>query len=535
MRMAVIASAGRLVAGRYRLERELGRGGMATVYRAQDQQLQRPVALKLVERDPLGAGGFAGAVLCEARAAAAVQHPNVVTVYDVGQCDGAPFIALELVEGGDLLDLLRARGRLEPAEAAWLGYGLSLGLAALHAHGLVHRDVKPGNILLTPEGRPKLADFGIARAAAAADSLDGQAIVGTATYLSPEQARGQSVDARADVYALGLVLYELLTGAPPFAGGSPVEVAARRLLIDPEPPRRVRPEIPVGLAAVVERALARDPAERYADASELAAALAALVVGEPLAAGRPAWAAGLARPDEPTARARPAAPTTQRLPAAPRRRSRPLRAWPTRASLGHWLALAGLLVMLLGGLALLSPAGAGEAAPEVSVPAVAALPYLEAVERLEAAGLGAERAETILTLQTPAGLVVTQRPAEGSRALSGSIVALTVSAGQVQAAGPPPISPPLLAPSAPDPPPSASGEAVRASAEPPPPAAEPPIWRPAPAPPAPEPARLAAGPAGEQGDKPEKPDQPNKPDKAEKRDDKPAKPDKPAGRGRERD
>src|SRR5437764_4364467 len=219
---------GQLIGGRYRLAQEIGRGGMAAVYRAHDQQLDRDVALKLVDSGP-ASEDFSDTFLKEARAAASLRDPNVVTVFDVGEHDGRPFFVMELLEGGDLRALLRARGRLGPREAGRIALGVARALAAVHASGLIHCDVKPHNVLLTSDGQPKLADFGVSRVAAASRSADRTEIVGTVPYLSPEQVRGQALDPRTDVYALGSVLYELLAGRPPFSGGTPDQVAVMRL------------------------------------------------------------------------------------------------------------------------------------------------------------------------------------------------------------------------------------------------------------------------------------------------------------------
>ncbi len=249
------------LAGRYVLGEPLGRGGMGRVFRAHDALLDRDVAVKLVED---------AAATIEARAAAGVSHSRVVRIFDVG----SGFIVMELVEGPSLREVLREQGRLRPARAARLAAQVADALEAIHRHGLVHCDVKPGNILITPSGIPKLTDFGVAQAAAGPhpDVADG-AVWASAAYLSPEQARGESVDARTDVYALGVVLYEMIVGRQPFSGDSPASVAAQRLVAEPPPPRRIDPSIPMALSGVVMRALARDAAHRFATAADLRDAL----------------------------------------------------------------------------------------------------------------------------------------------------------------------------------------------------------------------------------------------------------------------
>jgi eukaryotic-like serine/threonine-protein kinase len=269
---------GLLLAGRYHLHSVLGRGGAGTVWRADDDVLDRPVAVKLLhpelERDQSAVVRFRR----EATAAAALTHPNAVIVYDIGEEDGRAFLVMELVDGVTLSDLL-AEGQLAPDDVATIGVSVARALGAAHARGLVHRDVKPGNVLVTRDGVAKVADFGIATALG-----DTQArlttpgmVVGTSAYLAPEQLEGDLLDARADVYSLGLVLHECLTGRQTFSGGTAVEVATRRLAGDVPPPGRQVPHIPEDLDVAVERATRRDPQHRYGDGGELAAEIARLV------------------------------------------------------------------------------------------------------------------------------------------------------------------------------------------------------------------------------------------------------------------
>ncbi|HEX2884227.1 MAG TPA: protein kinase [Candidatus Limnocylindria bacterium] len=256
------------IAGRYRIGERIARGGMSTVYRAHDEQLSRPVAVKLMRADLGEDPEFVRRFIAEARSAASVSHPNVVAVYDVGT-DKAPYIVMELVERGDAAALLRREGRLQPLAAARIAAETADALEAAHRAGLVHRDVKPGNILIGPEGRALVADFGIARATGEDTLTRPGAALGSVEYFSPEQARGERAGPASDVYALGVVLYELLTGRRPFVGDSPYATATARLDVPPPDPRKILPEIPDGLAEVVRRAMAQEPADRYGSAGEM--------------------------------------------------------------------------------------------------------------------------------------------------------------------------------------------------------------------------------------------------------------------------
>lgn len=274
------------LAERYELGTPLGSGGMARVFAAVDHRLRRPVAIKLIREAFVTDETARARLLHEARAAATFQHPNAVTVFDVGEDAAArPFIVMELIHGETLADHLVRRGPVAAADAAAIGTALLDALAAAHRRGLVHRDVKPANVLLPADGGVKLSDFGIAKgleSSAAGLTATGQ-IVGTPAYLSPEQAEGQSATARSDLYALGVVLYESLTGAPPFDGPDGVRVAVAHQQSPLPPLAEQAPATPGELTEVVERALAKDPAERFADAAAMRAALAraAATLGPP--------------------------------------------------------------------------------------------------------------------------------------------------------------------------------------------------------------------------------------------------------------
>jgi eukaryotic-like serine/threonine-protein kinase len=257
--------------GRYRLEQPLGHGGMATVYLARDEQLDRAVAVKLLAENLADDATFRKRFLREARLAARLSHPNVVNIYDAGETeDGRPYIVMEHVEGPTLADLMRERGRLSAAEAVGLAVQACRGLAHAHAAGIVHRDVKPQNLLLGPDGTLKVADFGIARAAETTALTQAGTVLGTAAYLSPEQATGEEVGPAADVYSLGAVLYELLTGRLPYEFDSLVDLVEKQARGSITPVSELSPEVPQHVEDAVMRSLARNPAYRPASAEALA-------------------------------------------------------------------------------------------------------------------------------------------------------------------------------------------------------------------------------------------------------------------------
>jgi serine/threonine-protein kinase len=278
----------RIYSGRYELTHLVARGGMAQVYRAVDRQLDRPVALKVLFPELSVDKTFVERFRREAQAAANLSHPNIVPVFDWGEDDGAYFIVMEYIDGRSLSAVLRDPQRLDPRQVAMIGAGVASALGFAHRHGVVHRDVKPGNVLITPEGEVKVTDFGIARAVNTEESLTQTgAVMGTAAYFSPEQAEGKGVDARSDIYSLGVVLYEMAVGRPPFTGDSPVAVASKHVRDQPALPREVNPRVPVALEAVIMKAMAKDPGARYGSAEELRADLLRFAEGRPVEAGDP--------------------------------------------------------------------------------------------------------------------------------------------------------------------------------------------------------------------------------------------------------
>ncbi len=271
------------IAGRYHLEEPIASGGAAVVWRAYDENLSRSVALKLLHPHHATDAVVVGRFERESRSAAQLNHPNAVRIYDTGRDDELVFLVMEHVDGPSLREVLKTHGSLDPTVVAAIGEQVASALGEAHAHGLVHRDVKPANILLAADGTVKVTDFGIAKALSGADATltNPGTVIGTAAYVAPEQLEGGSVDARADVYALGVVLYECLTGHPAFQGDTPTATAAMRLTHDLIPPRQVRADVPRALDDVVVRAIRRARNERFEDGNAMAATLASLVASKP--------------------------------------------------------------------------------------------------------------------------------------------------------------------------------------------------------------------------------------------------------------
>jgi eukaryotic-like serine/threonine-protein kinase len=352
----------RTLAGRYRLEEVIGRGGMSTVYRGTDLELGRTVAVKvaldpLVEQSPIYLARFTR----EATAGAAIDHPGVVTVYDAGADGPTRFIVMEFVPGKSLADILRERSPLDPAEAADIAAQAADALSAAHARGIIHRDIKPGNIMVTPDGTVKVLDFGIARAVDSGTLTQTATVLGTSAYMSPEQALGQPADARSDIYSLGCVLYEMLTGEPPFFAEVAAAVMHQHVRVEPKPARERNPAIPPALDAVVMQMLAKSPDDRPQTAAEVRDrlrqaganpgdgddALTTLAMAPPPPPPATVPPPASIAPPEPTmaeptvAPRQPATRPTAPPPRGPQPRS--------RSRTGLWATLALLAALLLGG------------------------------------------------------------------------------------------------------------------------------------------------------------------------------------------
>jgi beta-lactam-binding protein with PASTA domain/tRNA A-37 threonylcarbamoyl transferase component Bud32 len=418
--------------GRYELTHLVARGGMAQVYRAVDLQLDRPVALKVLFPELSVDKTFVERFRREAQAAANLSHPNIVPVFDWGEDDGVYFIVMEYVDGRSLSAVLRDPQKLPSNQIAQIGAGVAAALAFAHRHGVVHRDVKPGNILITPDGEVKVTDFGIARAMNTEESLTQTgAVMGTAAYFSPEQAEGKTVDARSDIYSLGVVLYEMAVGRPPFTGDSPVAVASKHVRDQPVLPRVANPACPAALEAVIMKAMAKDPASRYGSAEEMRADLLRFADGRPVEAGDPnvtsvmgAAAAGAAA----TTMMSPATGRTMAVPAggiAPAGANRDDAARKRRTRNLIWL-----LVLLLIALGVIAYFLFSSLNGNVSVPNVVGQTTAAATQTLQSDGLTVglpSQSEASATVA--AGHVISTDPKAGTSVSKNSTVHLIVSAG----------------------------------------------------------------------------------------------------------
>ncbi|WP_347058729.1 Stk1 family PASTA domain-containing Ser/Thr kinase [Blastococcus sp. HT6-30] len=414
---------------RYEIGGVLGRGGMAEVHHGRDLRLGREVAVKVLRHDLARDPSFQVRFRREAQASASLNHPAIVAVYDTGEdrtpTGATPYIVMEYVEGETLRDVLRREGRLPIERAMSLAADICGALDFSHRNGIVHRDVKPGNVMITPQGTVKVMDFGIARAVSdsAATMTSTAAVIGTAQYLSPEQARGEGVDARSDVYSLGCLLYELVTGAPPFTGDSPVSVAYQHVREDPRLPSSINPDVPPELDAILLKAMSKNPANRYQSAADMRNDLLRALAGQRVEAtpvmgdaektaiiGAPVggYASGYGDDDWDDD--------------ADRRRKRRI------------IAIVSVLaVLLLGGAVAAAVAlSRGDDTPavtQVAVPPLMGLDRTAAEQAITGAGLVVGDVAAEVSPTVPEGQVVANNPPSGARVDEGSEVDLVVSLG----------------------------------------------------------------------------------------------------------
>ncbi len=411
--------------GRYEVLGRAGAGGMAEVYRARDELLGREVALKVLSERFAHDSSFIERFRREAQSAANLSHPNIVSLYDYGSDDGSYFIVMEYIDGQAVSEIIASEAPLLPERAADIASDVAGALQRAHTAGLVHRDIKPGNIMITSNGQTKVTDFGIARALGHGEQTMTQTgmVIGTASYLSPEQAQGNPVDARSDVYSLGCVLYEMLTGRVPFAGDTPLSIAYKHVREEAQPPSRLNPDVPAELDAITLKALAKNPDNRYDSASKMQEDLQRFLSGQKV----------LATPllNEATTVAAPVGGTEVLR--------RPDTAYPAQArggrGAGFWILLSLLILALFGLVAwalfnnLLDNPPSGAA--RVQVPALVGEDVARARALLEERGL-----ESTVTRRASAGreenTVLNQDPRPGVRVERGSEVALIVSSGAPQ-------------------------------------------------------------------------------------------------------
>jgi len=422
-----------VVGGRYELGEVLGRGGMAEVRKGTDRRLGRVVAVKRLRTDLAGDQTFQARFRREAQSAASLNHPAIAAVYDTGEemsRDGTqvsqPYIVMEYVAGRTLRDIVREGRKILPERALEITSGVLSALDYSHRAGIVHRDIKPANVMLTPSGDVKVMDFGIARAMADASSNMTQtaAVVGTAQYLSPEQARGETVDSRSDVYSTGCLLYELLTGRPPFVGDSPVAVAYQHVREQAPPPSSLDPDLVPEIDAIVMKALTKRVEDRYQSASAMRADIERFLAGKPVVAPVvPVADPDGMVPDDATSIFTPAAAGAaaagSHLPDENRRNNKVP------------LIVAGLGILVLLILALIFGPQLFKSAPQqTSVPSVIGLTKAQAVNRLQDAGFSLGTVDQAASPDVDKGKVMKQDPEGKSLADPHTTVDLTISTGK---------------------------------------------------------------------------------------------------------
>ncbi len=414
------------IGGRYELGELLGRGGMADVRKGHDVRLGRIVAVKRLRTDLASDPTFQARFRREAQSAASLNHPAIVAVYDTGEemsSDGTdvaqPYIVMEYVAGRTLREIVREGRKILPERALEITSGILSALDYSHRAGIIHRDIKPANVMLTPGGDIKVMDFGIARAVADASSTMTQtaAVIGTAQYLSPEQARGETVDSRSDVYSTGCLLYELLTGRPPFVGESPVSVAYQHVREQAAPPSSLDPELPPEVDAIVMKALAKSVEDRYQSAAAMRADIERFLAGKPVVAPVVPVDDGTTflPHDEPQE-------TSVFAAAAPETEEKKKR-WPLV------LLAVGIAALLIGG-AIFGSTLFNSPPDEQSVPSVLNMSQAEATQRLTDEGLALGEAERRASEDVPKGKIISQDPEAGSFLPTGETVDVVVSTGR---------------------------------------------------------------------------------------------------------
>ncbi len=448
----------KILNNRYELQQKIGEGGMARVYRGRDLRLNRQVAVKVLHSHYAGDTGFLQRFHHEAQAAANLRHPNIVDVYDVGQDGDIHYIVMEYVPGSDLKALLMRNGPLPVEQAVPIAESIASGLEAAHRVGMIHRDVKPQNIIIGDGGQIKITDFGIAKSKLSTAMTETGVTFGTADYISPEQARGLAASPQSDIYSLGITLYEMLTGRLPFTGDSSIAVAMQHVTAEPPPPRMYNPRIPPQLEALVLRALSKDPADRPASAREFARLLANYRdVGEQATVVRPVQP----RPPQPQVNPRPVAPRAATSTTSPRPVLLPPRpavvtqAPPDNRGMGFGGFLLGLLLIVgvLGLVGLFAtgafddifnfasgtisrppspieqPTASATAQPQIAMPSLTNLTRDQALALIQSSGLQPGGETSGYSDTVGAGLVFDQRPLPNEVVSPTTVVTFAVSLG----------------------------------------------------------------------------------------------------------
>ncbi|WP_242910721.1 Stk1 family PASTA domain-containing Ser/Thr kinase [Actinomadura terrae] len=438
----------RLLGGRYELDTVIGRGGMAEVYRARDLRLDRVVAVKTLRSDLARDPTFQARFRREAQSAASLNHPSVIAVYDTGEDmigdTSIPYIVMEYVDGSTLRDLLRENRALLPDKALEITDGILRALDYSHRGGIVHRDIKPANVMMTRAHEVKVMDFGIARAMAdsAATMTQTAQVIGTAQYLSPEQARGERVDARSDIYSTGCVLYELLTGKPPFTGDSPVAIAYQHVREEPVPPSQVDPDIPQWADAIVLKAMAKDAAHRYQNATEFRQEIQRVLQGQPVSSTAASTMLMGAQPGGTQVmggyQGGPPPHTQVQRPVGDGYDLPPVHYdenGPERGGAGKkaaiWIALAVVFIGGAAAIGFLMSGGNDKGEKKVAVPqSIVDVPRKQAEAELTKLGLKLGDPTTDYNNDIRKGNVITADPKPGSDVAEGSTVTLTISKGR---------------------------------------------------------------------------------------------------------
>ncbi|MBE0429266.1 MAG: Stk1 family PASTA domain-containing Ser/Thr kinase [Thermoleophilia bacterium] len=406
---------------RYEIIRRLGSGGMADVFLARDSHLGRDVAIKILYKRYANDEEFVARFRQEAQSAAGLNHPHIVSIFDRGEAGESYYIAMEYLEGQSLKEVIASKGRLAPPEAIDIAVQILQALQFAHEHQVIHRDIKPHNIVINSRGRVKVTDFGIARAGSSSRMTETGSIIGTAQYLSPEQAKGKAVEQGSDLYSVGVVLYEMLTGKVPFDGENPVAIALMHLSDEPAPPQALAPEVPDNLNAVVMRALAKDPRDRYRNAEEFMADLERCRRDLPVTIPAPVSDAEKTSVIPPAA-VGPGTETTV-ISSPPDGRGSPRRKkwlWLVLGLAAVLLAAMGIMVLAFG-----ERAGGGE----IEVPNVVGLSLAQAESAIRAQELLPEVEAEEFSETVPAGNIISQNPDAGARISRGSSVRLVLSKG----------------------------------------------------------------------------------------------------------